>query len=140
MTKPDETLGLDAGLFAARMEKEIEAEVRCSFCGRSSPQLRRLVKSRNDRAACDVCLDTLVAAIADFDAAGITDGSCIFCERQPGEVHHMTKLSFADAAICSDCIVECVVILREYEDALEETGMVDKWDMGSVSPWDNVGN
>jgi hypothetical protein len=45
MTKPDEKLGLDPNLFAARMEKEIEAEMRCSFCGRFSPQVRRLVKS-----------------------------------------------------------------------------------------------
>ena len=36
MTIPDSQMGLEAGLFACRMEKEFEAEQRCSFCGRAS--------------------------------------------------------------------------------------------------------
>jgi hypothetical protein len=52
----------------------------------------------------------------------------------------MTKLSFAVTTICSDCIVECVASLREYEDALREAGIVDKWDMGGVCPWDDLEN
>jgi ClpX C4-type zinc finger len=61
MTKADQKLGLDPEFFAARMEKETEGEIRCSFCSRFSPQTRRLVKSVNDGAVCDACLDTLVA-------------------------------------------------------------------------------
>jgi hypothetical protein len=139
MTKPDEKLGLDPEFFAARMEKEIEAEIRCSFCSRFSTQTRRLVKSLNDGAVCDACVDKLVTEIADFHGAG-TEGTCIFCERQAFEVHCMTKLSYAVTTICSDCIIGCVATLREYEDALREAGMVDKWDMGGVSPWDDIEN
>jgi ClpX C4-type zinc finger len=64
----------------------------------------------------------------------------MFCQRQACEVHRMIKLSFAEVAICSDCIVGCVGSLREYENALEEAGMVDRWDMGCVSPWDDLEN
>jgi hypothetical protein len=124
--------------FAARLEKEFEAEMRCNFCERFSPQVRRLVKS-NDGAVCDACVDKLVTEIADFHGAG-TEGTCIFCQRRACEVHRMTNLSCADVAICSDCIVGCVGSLREYENALKEAGMVDRWDMGGVSPWDDVEN
>ena len=138
MTIPDSQLGLDPGLFAARMEKEYEAHQRCGFCGLSSPEVRSLIKSTLGNGVCNTCLDALLAAISNFYAPNIcgSEETCTFCERLNFEVHQMVKLDFADPAICSDCIIECLATLREYEAALEEAGMTDRWDMGDVTPWD----
>jgi hypothetical protein len=138
MTIPDSQMGLDPSLFACRMEKEFEAEARCSFCERASPNVHSLIKSGVDeKGVCNTCLDALLVAISDFyaDNAGGSDETCMFCERHNLEVHQLVKLDFASPAICSDCVVECLVRLREYEAALAEFGMTDRWDMG-VTPWD----
>jgi hypothetical protein len=137
MTIPDSQMGLDPGLFACRMEKQFEAEARCSFCGRASPEVSSLIKSIEDKNVCNTCLDALLAAISDFYApnAGGSDQTCLFCERLSFEVHRVVKLDIADSAICSDCVIACLVALREYEAALAESGMEDSWDMGGA-PWD----
>jgi ClpX C4-type zinc finger len=138
MTIPDSQLGLDPELFACRMEKQFEAEARCSFCGRASPKVRSLIKSILGQGVCNTCLDALLVAISDFYApdAGGSDETCMFCERHTFEVHQMVKLDLSRSTICSDCIIACLVSLREYEAALVESGMVDRWDMGGVTPWD----
>jgi hypothetical protein len=45
-------------------------------------------------------------------------------------------LNISRSNICSDCISECFAALREYEAALAEAGITDRWDMGDVTPWD----
>jgi ClpX C4-type zinc finger len=131
-------LGLDPGLFACRMQKEFEAEARCSFCRLASPEVRSLIKSMNDDNVCNTCLDALLAAISDFYApnTGGSDATCMFCERASPDVHQMVKLGVAGPAICSDCVIACHVTLREYETALADAGMIDRWDMGYPTPWD----
>jgi hypothetical protein len=138
MTIPDSQMGLDPELFACRMEKPFEAEARCSFCGRASPQVRSLIKSILGQGVCNTCLDALLAANSHFYApnSGGSDQTCLFCERLSFEVHRMVKLDIVDSAICSDCVIACLVTLREYEAALAESGMEDSWDMGGVTPWD----
>jgi hypothetical protein len=139
MTIPDSQMGLDPGLFACRMEKNFEAKQCCSFCGRASPNVPSLIKSSLDeKGVCNICLDALLAAISDFYApnASGSDETCMFCERHSFEVHQLVKMDFANPAICSDCVIECRVRLREYEAALVESGMTDRWDMGGVTPWD----
>jgi hypothetical protein len=120
------------------MEKEYEAEACCSFCGRASPEVRSLIKSVEGNGVCNTCLDALLAEISDFYApkTGGSDETCTFCERHSFEVHQMVKLDFADPAICSDCIIACLATLREYDAALAESDMTDRWDMGDVTPWD----
>ena len=138
MTKHN-NLGLDPGLFACRMVKELEAEKRCCFCRRASPEVCSLIKSSMDReAVCNTCLDALLAAISDFYAPHTSgsDETCMFCQRASSDVYRMVKLLVADPAICSDCIIECHVTLREYEAALAEAGITDHWDMDGVTPWD----
>jgi hypothetical protein len=139
MTIPDSPMGLDPGLFACRMEKDLESEAHCSFCGRPSPKVPKLIKAiEAEKGVCNVCLDMLLAMISDFyaNSAGGSDGTCLFCERRSLEVHQMVKLDITCPPICSDCVVECLVTLRQYEDALVEAGMTDRWDMGGVTPWD----
>jgi hypothetical protein len=136
MTIPDSQMGLNE-LFASRMEKQFEAEARCSFCGRASPKVRSLIKSIGGQGVCNTCLDALLAVNSDFYApnSGGSDQTCLFCERLSFEVHRMVKLDIADSAICSDCVIACLVNLREYEAALAEAGMEDSWDMGGAL-WD----
>jgi hypothetical protein len=139
MTIPYSQMGLDPELFACRMEKEFEAQRRCSFCGRPSPKVPKLIKSTgSEKGVCNTCLDALLAANSQFYAPNSSgsDQTCLFCERFSFEVHRIVKLDFADSAICSDCVIACLVTLREYEAALEESGMEDSWDMGGVTLWD----
>jgi hypothetical protein len=106
MTIPDSQMGLDPKFFACRMEKQFEAEARCSFCGRASPKVRSLIKSILGQGVCNTCLDALLAVNSHFYAPNFSgsDQTCLFCERLSFEVHRMAKLKAAIG--CRPCVVE----------------------------------
>jgi ClpX C4-type zinc finger len=133
MTKPDEKLGLDPDFYASRLEKMYEATQTCSFCCRSSPQTKRMVKSLNGGAICNGCLNALLAALPHFYALKPEDGvskKCLFCERLSPEVHHMTELG--GIFICQDCVIDADINLQRYDNKLLETGQDDRWDGGPI--------
>jgi ATP-dependent protease Clp ATPase subunit len=86
--------------------------LRCSFCGKSQTEVKKLIAGPKDYI-CDDCVISFLSTSREAASADLQIGSCNFCGksvREAGTVFGREQ----EARICKDCLKICQEIV-EYD-------------------------